>query len=154
MPRIFQGYSECRFHGSENDRYYLKIAKSQHKHAQENKRGRWITYFLDNTAKTCSYRPKISENLEIKHVFQSKPFFFFITVIFSTHVASMPFCHTAVKFQVHTSCHSQIIKLEPRPTHKKKRFFWSNPYKNEIMRTYLIEMLELPNFAYITISTV
>ena len=89
MPRIFQGYSECRFHGSENDRYYLKIAKSQHKHAQENKRGRWITYFLDNTAKTCSYRPKISENLEIKHVFQSKSFFF-SSLYFSPHM--LPLC--------------------------------------------------------------
>ena len=32
-------------------------------------------YFPDNTAKPCSYELKISENFEIKHVFQSKSFF-------------------------------------------------------------------------------
>ena len=34
-----------------------------------------------------------------------------------------------------------------------KLVFWSNPYKIEILITYLIEMLELPNFGYITKST-
>ena len=33
------------------------------------------------------------------------------------------------------------------------RFFWSNPYKIEVMITSLIEMLELPNFGHMTIST-
>ena len=36
----------------------------------------------------------------------------------------------------------------------KKRFFWSNPYKLEVMITSLIEMLELPNFGHMTTSTI
>ena len=32
----------------------------------------------------------------------------------------------------------------------KKWFFWSNPYKIEVMITSLIEMLELPNFGHAT----
>ena len=34
----------------------------------------------------------------------------------------------------------------------KNRFFWSNPYKIEVMITSLIEMLKLPNFDHMTIS--
>ena len=33
------------------------------------------------------------------------------------------------------------IEFEPRPLLKKNQFFWSNPYKIEIMITSLIEML-------------
>ena len=33
-----------------------------------------------------------------------------------------------------------------KTTPQKKRFFWSNPYKTEIMITSLIDTLELPNF--------
>ena len=35
----------------------------------------------------------------------------------------------------------------------KKWFFWSNPYKIEVMIASLIEMLELPNFGHIITST-
>ena len=34
----------------------------------------------------------------------------------------------------------------------KKRFFWSNPYKIEVMITSLTEMLEFPNFGHMTTS--
>ena len=33
-------------------------------------------------------------------------------------------------------------------------FFWSNPYKTEVMITSLIELLELPNFGHMTTSTI
>ena len=33
-------------------------------------------------------------------------------------------------------------------------FFWSNPCKIEVMITSLIEILELPNFDHVTISTI
>ena len=36
----------------------------------------------------------------------------------------------------------------------KNVFFWSNPYKIEIMLTSLIEILELLNFGHMTLSTV
>ena len=37
---------------------------------------------------------------------------------------------------------------------QKKVFFWSNPYKIEVMISSLIEMLELPNFGHMPTSTV
>ena len=36
----------------------------------------------------------------------------------------------------------------------KKRFFWSNPYKIEVMITFLIEVLELTNFGHMIKSTI
>ena len=39
------------------------------------------------------------------------------------------------------------------PPAQKKRYFWSNPYKIEVMITSLTEMLELPNFGYMTTFT-
>ena len=47
----------------------------------------FASHFLDNAAKTCSYGLKISENIKIKHVFQSKSFLhhsvFFHTICLS-----------------------------------------------------------------------
>ena len=65
MPRKFQGFGECRFGGSEKDRYFLKNPKWQHKIIQEYKRRKLASYFLDNAAKTYSYGLKISKNIEI-----------------------------------------------------------------------------------------
>ena len=39
-------------------------------------------------------------------------------------------------------------------THKKKQFFWSNPYIIEVVITSLIEMLELPIFGHMNTSTI
>ena len=45
--------------------------------------------------------------------------------------------------------------MELEPDHNsKKPFFWSNPYKIEVMITSLIEMLELPNFVLMTTSII
>ena len=41
-----------------------------------------------------------------------------------------------------------------KTTPQKKWFFWSDPYKLEVMINSLIEMLELPNFGHITTSTI
>ena len=41
-----------------------------------------------------------------------------------------------------------------KTTPQKKWFFWSNPYKIEVMITSPIEMLELPNFGHMTRSTI
>ena len=35
-----------------------------------------------------------------------------------------------------------------KTTSQEKRFLWSNPYKNHVMITSLIEMLQLPNFGH------
>ena len=48
---------------------------------------------------------------------------------------------------------SQIIELEATAP-LKKLFSWSHYYKIEVMITNLIEMLELPNFHYMTTSKV
>ena len=36
---------------------------------------------------------------------------------------------------------------------KKRRFYWSNPYKIEVVITSLIEMPQLPNFVHMNTST-
>ena len=56
------------------------------------------------------------------------------------------------------------FKFVPSASHKllnlnqdhpsKKNFFWPNPFKIEIMITSLIEILELPNFGDMAISTI
>ena len=39
-------------------------------------------------------------------------------------------------------------------THQKKRSFWSNPYKIEVVTTFPIEMLQLPNFGHMITSVI
>ena len=51
----FQKPGESRFGGSEKDRQFLKIPKWQHKFARYYMRGKLLSYFLDNAAKTCLY---------------------------------------------------------------------------------------------------
>ena len=60
-----QGSGESRFGGFEKDRYFLKIPKWQHNLVRNYKRGKLVSYFLNNGAKTCLYGLKISENIEI-----------------------------------------------------------------------------------------
>ena len=49
--------------------------KWQDRLVQKYKRGKLVSYFLNNAAKTCLYGLKNSENIEIEHIFQSKAFF-------------------------------------------------------------------------------
>ena len=62
------------FGGSEEDCYFLKIPKWQNKLVRDSKWGKLVSYFLNKAAKTCLNGLKISENVEIGHVFQSKAF--------------------------------------------------------------------------------
>ena len=41
-----------------------------------------------------------------------------------------------------------------KTTLQKKRFLWSNSYKIQVIITFLIETLELPNFSHMTTSTI
>ena len=68
MPRKFQGLGECRFDGSEKDRYYLKIPNLQHQFTREFKRGKLASFFLDNAPKMFIWA-KDFRNIEIKHIF-------------------------------------------------------------------------------------
>ena len=36
----------------------------------------------------------------------------------------------------------------------KKAIFWSNPYRIEVVITFLMEMLQLPNFGHMTTSII
>ena len=91
MPKKFEGSGESRFGGSEKDLYFLKIAKWQHELVPRYKRGKLVSYFLNDAAKTCSYELKVSENIEINHAFQCKVFFISVTqVSISIQVASKP----------------------------------------------------------------
>ena len=74
MPRKFQGSSESRFGNSEKDRYFLKIPKWQDKLIWIYKPGELVSYFLNNPANTRLFVLKISENIEIKDLFQPKSF--------------------------------------------------------------------------------
>ena len=100
MPMKFQGFGECRFGGSEKDHYFLKTSKWQHKLIWEYKRGKLVSFFLDNAARTCSYGLKISENIEIKHVFQSKLFFHHIKFLHTSCLSA--FNLRARKIEKHT----------------------------------------------------
>ena len=70
----------------------MKIPKWQHKFARYYKRGKLVSYFLNNAAKTCLYGLKISKNIEIGHFFQSRAFF---------HLSS----------NLHTSCLSAFKEI-------------------------------------------
>ena len=71
----------------------MTIPKWQHELAQYYKRGKLVSYFLNNAAKTYLYGLEISENIEIGHVFQSRAFF---------HLSS----------NLHTSCLSAFSSLD------------------------------------------
>ena len=59
-------------------------------------------------------------------------------------------------------CKIPSLYLAPVPNYwtwtktipQKKQFFWSIPYKIEVMITYLIQILKLPSFSHMTICTI
>ena len=53
---------------------FFEDFKRQHKLVRDKKQGKLVPYFLNNTAKTYLHGLKISENIEIDHVFQSNAF--------------------------------------------------------------------------------
>ena len=48
MPRVFQGSGKSRLTGFEKYRYFLKIPKRQRQIVWEYKRGKLVSYFLNN----------------------------------------------------------------------------------------------------------
>ena len=64
-----------------------------------------------------------------------------------------PFVTLAKNFKFVPSASPKLLNLnQDHPS--KKQFFWSNPYKVEVMITFLIEMLQLPNFGHMTTSII
>ena len=88
-------------------RWILKISKWQHKLARYYKRGKLVSYFLNNAAKTRLYGLKISEDIEIGYFFQSRVFFH-LTIF--TQVASAPLKHSKIK-KKKTSPKSKSLQL-------------------------------------------
>ena len=68
-------------------------------------------------------------------------------------VSSDSFTTLLSKVKVIASASPKLLNLN-QDYSSKKCFFWSNPYKIEIMITSLIEMLELPNVGHMTTSTI
>ena len=83
-----------------------------------------------------SFSPVISTNAK----FGPKNFLTFSVNPFDTLVQNFKFVPSA----------SPNYWTWTKTTAQKKRFFWSNPHKIEVMITFLIEMLELPNFGHMT----
>ena len=50
--------------------------------------------------------------------------------------------------------HPAEIQNKKKSTPQKKWFFWSKPYKIEVLITSLIEIPELPNFSHMVTSTI
>ena len=90
-----------------------------------------------------SFSPVTSTNVEISP--QN-----FLTFNFNRFVTLV------LNFNAIPSTSTKLLNLNQDQT-SKKWFFWSYPYKIEvmiIMITSLIEMLELPNFGHMTTSTI
>ena len=92
----FQEFAESRFGVSEKGRYFLKILKQQHRLVRDFKRGKLVSYFLNNAAKTCLYRLKISENIEIEHVFQSKVIFHLSGNLHTSYFSAFNLCFVLI----------------------------------------------------------
>ena len=87
-----------------------------------------------------SFSPATSTNVEFGHQH-------FLTFSFN------PFATLVQNFKFVPSASPKLLNLnQDHPS--KKRFFWSNPYKIEVMITFLIEMLQLPNFGHMTTSII
>ena len=65
-----------------------------------------------------------------------------------------PFDRLVQNFKFVPSAGPKLLNLNQDHPSKKKQFFWSNPYKIEVIITSLIQMLELPNFGHMTKSTI
>ena len=65
-----------------------------------------------------------------------------------------PFDTLVSNFKFAPSGSPKLLDLNQHHLSKKKRFFWSSPYKIEVVITFLIEMLHLPTFDYMNASTI
>ena len=64
-----------------------------------------------------------------------------------------PFATLVQNFKFVPSASTKLLNVnQDHPS--KKGFFWSNPYKIEVMITVLIEMLQLPNFGHMITSII
>ena len=77
-------------------------------------------------------------------------------LVTSTHVGISPYNFLAFSFA--TLCVPQaslkLLNLKSRASLKKIVFFWSNPYKIEVMITPLTERLDLSNFGHMITSKI
>ena len=70
-----------------------------------------------------------------------------------SHVHPLPPHQRVYNFKPIPSASLKLLNLnQDHPS--KNQFFWSNPHKIEVMITSIMEMLVLPDFGYITTSTI
>ena len=63
------------------------------------------------------------------------------------------FASLMLNFNTIPSASPKLLNLNQKHS-SKKWFFWSNRYKMQVMITFFIGMLELPNFGHMTTSTI
>ena len=96
----------------------------------------------DKKAPPTSFSPLTSTNVGISP--QN-----FLTFSFNT------FSSLVQNFKFVPSASFKLLNLnQDHPSPQKKRFFLSNRYKIEVMITFLIEMLQLPNFGHMNTSII
>ena len=105
-----------------------------------------LTLFRKGGGRTKSLPPLYyffsvtSPNVEISpHIFLTFSFNLFTTLL--------------LNFKTISSISNKLLNFNQDHS-SKNQFFWSNPYKIEVMITSVIEMLELPNFGQMTASTI
>ena len=86
----FQESAESRFGGSEKYLYFKHIL------VRDYKRGKLVSYFLNNAVKTCLYGLKTSEDIEIEHFFQSKIFFHFSSNLHTSRLSAFKVVQVAL----------------------------------------------------------
>ena len=65
-----------------------------------------------------------------------------------------PFATLVENFKFVPFAYLKLLNLNQDHPSKKKRFFGSNSDKIEVMITFLIEMIQLPNFGHMTTSII
>ena len=65
-----------------------------------------------------------------------------------------PFVTLLQNFKATPSVSPKLLNLNQDHTTPLKKWLFSNPYKIEVMITFLTEMLELPNLGHMATSTI
>ena len=121
-------------------RKFCYIAKCRYRIHFDTEFLTFLTLFRIGEALPTSFFPVTSTNVGFRPqnflTFSFKPFFTLVQ-----------------NFKFVPSTSPKLLDLnQDHPS--KKRFLWSNPYKIDVMITFLIEMLHLPNFGHMTTSII
>ena len=102
--------------------------------------------FPQSWTKWCKPILKIKYNSFLCKMFEK--------LIFLLFFSFNPFATLVLNFKAILCARPISLKLNQEHSSKKIVFFWSDPYKIEVVISSVIEMLELPNFCHMTTSTI